>query len=326
MSEERLQQTKRFAIENRLLSWWYLLSTLLFAFCCAFLILQFESLWSRIPLSIVMGLLLVRLFILFHDFYHKALFEHSVIAQGFFWVYGLLTFTPASVWKETHNFHHAHNSAPGFSNIGSFHIMTLAEWQAANARQKFFYRLERSPITILFGYFTVFFLGMCVQGFLRKPSKNWDALLSIIIGVGIAAAAYYWGRFADYFYVWLLPSMIGAAVGSYLFYAQHNFPDMKIASRKDWSYFNAAVDSTSFIKMPAILHWFTGNIGYHPVHHANHRIPFYRLPEAMKEIPEFQTPKTTSLHPKAIWSCLQLVVWDTQQEKMLTQRELGTQP
>ncbi len=78
--------------------------------------------------------------------------------------------------------------------------------------------------------------------------------------------------------------------------------------------------------MPAIMHWFTGNIGYHPIHHANHRIPFYRLPQAMKEIPEFQTPKTTSLHPLAIWSCLQLVVWDAEQEKMLTLREIGTQP
>ncbi len=322
MSEDRLQKTKRFASENRPLSWWYLFSALVFAICCAILILFIESLWVRIPLSIIMGLLLVRLFILFHDFYHKAILEHSRIAQGIFWIYGLLTLTPASVWKETHNFHHAHNSAPGFSNIGSFHIMTLAEWQTASPRQRFLYRIERSPLTIVFGYFTVFLLGMCVQGFIRKPSKNWDALLSIIICLGIAIAAYYWGHFADYFYVWLLPSMIGAAVGSYLFYAQHNFPDMKIAARKDWSYLNAALHSTSFIKMPVILHWFTGNIGYHHIHHANHRIPFYRLPETMQAITEFQTPKTTSLHPAAIGACLRLLVWDTEQDKMLTLSDL----
>ena len=105
-------------------------------------------------------------------------------------------------------------------------------------------------------------------------------------------------------------------MGSYIFYAQHNFPEVQHTHDEGWTYHGAALDSSSFIQMPSILHWLTGNIGYHHVHHLNAKIPFYRLPEIMSALPELQTPKKTSLHPLEIWRCLRLDVWNPSLGKM----------
>ncbi|MCB0782756.1 MAG: fatty acid desaturase, partial [Flavobacteriales bacterium] len=111
---------------------------------------------------------------------------------------------------------------------------------------------------------------------------------------------------------------------AYLFYAQHNFPTATFADKDGWSYVNAALGSSSYMKMSQVMHWFTGNIGYHHIHHLNARIPFYRLPEAFEAIPELQEAKTTSLMPGEIVRCLRLKVWDPQLGRMIGRRELTT--
>ncbi len=323
MNQDLLQRTKHFANEKRLLSWWYVVSSFAITLGCFMAIVIVDHYIARFLLSITMGLLLVRLFILFHDYYHQAILYRSKIANVLFWIYGLLTLTPASAWRETHNFHHARTSVTEFSNIGSFKIMTVNEWNAASSLARLSYRLQRHPLTIAFGWVTVFMIGMCIQGFTRKPRENWDGLLAIGVNALLLISAIYFQQLELYFWAWLLPSLIGAALGSYIFYAQHNFPTMKLRARKDWNYVHAALHSTSFIRMPKIMHWFTGNIGYHHVHHANHRIPFYRLPETMHALVEFQTPHETSLRPKDIWSCLRLALWDPEQQRMLTRSEIA---
>ena len=116
---------------------------------------------------------------------------------------------------------------------------------------------------------------------------------------------------------WILPFFVAHGFGAYLFYAQHNFPEASFEQNMDWSYSNAALNSTSYLVMGTTMNWFTGNIGYHHVHHINHRIPFYRLKEAMKGMPELQNPKTTTLHPRDIINCLKLKVWDPEKRKMV---------
>jgi omega-6 fatty acid desaturase (delta-12 desaturase) len=114
----------------------------------------------------------------------------------------------------------------------------------------------------------------------------------------------------------LIPHFIACAVGSYMFYAQHNFPDVSFNDAAGWTYEKAAMESSSFMRTNRIMAWFTGNIGYHHIHHLNARIPFYRLPEVLKKIPELQTPKTTSLNPMDIIRCLRLKVWDVESQRM----------
>jgi omega-6 fatty acid desaturase (delta-12 desaturase) len=116
----------------------------------------------------------------------------------------------------------------------------------------------------------------------------------------------------------ILPVALATGVGSYLFYAQHNFPSMQLRGRREWEYTFAALRSSSMFDMGPVMHWLTGNIGYHHVHHLNHRIPFYRLPEAMAEMPELQDPGRTSWRPRDIWACLQGNIWDPKQGRMLT--------
>jgi omega-6 fatty acid desaturase (delta-12 desaturase) len=108
-----------------------------------------------------------------------------------------------------------------------------------------------------------------------------------------------------------------------LFYAQHNFPDCRLYHREEWSHARAAMSSSSFIKMNGLMHWFTGNVGFHHIHHLNAKIPFYRLPEAMANMPELRSPGTTSLHPTDVWSCLRLNLWDPTKQRLVTFREAG---
>jgi omega-6 fatty acid desaturase (delta-12 desaturase) len=113
-----------------------------------------------------------------------------------------------------------------------------------------------------------------------------------------------------------IPHFITYAIGTYLFYAQHNFPEVSFNSEAGWTYEKAAVESSSFLKTNRVMAWFTANIGYHHIHHLNARIPFYRLPEVIRAIPELQTPRMTSLHPLEIYRCLRLKVWDVDSQRM----------
>jgi omega-6 fatty acid desaturase (delta-12 desaturase) len=113
---------------------------------------------------------------------------------------------------------------------------------------------------------------------------------------------------------------IAAALGAYLFYSQHNFPGMKLKERSDWDFVYAAIHSSSYTAMGPILRWFTGNIGYHHVHHLNAHIPFYRLPEAMASIRELQVMSPIRLSPRHIYRCFRLKLWDPEKDRMVSFR------
>jgi omega-6 fatty acid desaturase (delta-12 desaturase) len=114
----------------------------------------------------------------------------------------------------------------------------------------------------------------------------------------------------------VLPHALAAAIGSYMFYAQHNYPDVTLRSRHEWNYTDAALHAASYMKMGPVMEYFSGNIGYHHVHHLNSSIPFYNLPAAMKAIPELQEPGETSLSPREILACLKLKLWDGDTQRM----------
>lgn len=120
------------------------------------------------------------------------------------------------------------------------------------------------------------------------------------------------------FLAFLFPIIIAHAFGSYLFYAQHNFPGVTFENKDGWTYIKAALNSSSYMKMSPIMHWFTANIGYHHIHHVNAKIPFYRLPEAYEKVPELQNAKETSLMPMEIVRCFRLKVWDVERREMVS--------
>ncbi|MBX2815212.1 MAG: fatty acid desaturase, partial [Saprospiraceae bacterium] len=287
------------------------------------LLYTLESIWLRIPLSIIAGLTLVRMFVIYHDYLHKTILQKSTVAKAWFYFFGLYILAPFSIWKRSHDYHHKHNSKLYTSSIGSFPIVTTEKFLSASKGERRIYLFIRHPLAIASGYFVAFLFGMCFRSFTASPKRHWDSLLSVVLHFGIGALAWTFGGFATFFLAFLLPSIIASATGSYLFYAQHNFPGVTFADKDGWTYINAALQSSSYMRMNPIMHWFTANIGYHHIHHVNARIPFYRLPEVFTQIEELSSPKETSLGLKEIWRCLQLKVWDPTNGKMLTSRELA---
>lgn len=267
--------------------------------------------------SVVAGGVVVRGFILYHDFLHGAILRKSTLAKPFFTLWGLLLMTPRRVWKETHNYHHAHTAKLVGSHIGSYQMVSTLMWKRMTPAQKRLYKAMRHPFTILFGFFTIFMVGMCLASFKRAPRKNWDSLLAVVLHLALAATLWSLFGFEVYFFGLFLPLFVAMALGAYLFYAQHNYPEVDIRPRPEWSYTHAALESSSYMEMGPVMAWFCGNIGYHHVHHLNPQIPFYRLPEAMAAIPELQQPGTTSLRPRDIVTCFRLKLWDPRAGKMV---------
>lgn len=320
---ELILATKPYAVDSTARSWWYLLSTmgLLIAAACATLFVPHWLL--KLPCSVLTGLLLLRLFVIYHDQQHHAILPKSQAAEWLMRGFGLLSLSPSSIWRSSHNHHHNHNSKIKGSHIGSFPIMTLDHFQKASKSARWIYLFMRHPLTIASGYLTVFMHGMCLRPFVMKPREHWDCLLAVVIHFSIGAwllAGFGWQA---WLLVQVVPHFIASAIGSYLFYAQHNFPDVSFYDKSGWTYDRAALESSSYLKTGPLMAWFTANIGLHHIHHLNARIPFYRLPEVMVAIPELRHPKTTTLFPREILRCLSLKVWDVKQQRMVALDEAG---
>lgn len=271
----------------------------------------------RVASSVLTGLLLLRFFVLYHDQQHHAILGRSRVAEGLMRAFGVYVLCASSVWRASHNHHHSHNSKLRGSHIGSYPIMTRDQFEKSSKGRRFKYLFQRHPLTILFGYVFMFLFGMSLYPFLNQPKKHWDCLVAFLLHVAIGVGLYLGFGWMGVLLGQTLPHFIASAIGSYLFYAQHNFPGVSFADSAGWTYEKAALESSSFLRMGPLMRWFTANIGYHHIHHLNHRIPFYRLPEVMEAIPELQAPRTTSFHPREIFRCLRLKVWDVERQSMV---------
>jgi omega-6 fatty acid desaturase (delta-12 desaturase) len=314
---ELIKATKPYAHDDTARSWWYFLSTagLLLATLAG-------TLWNhsfplRVLCSVFAGLLILRLFVIYHDQQHHAILPKSFLAEILMRVFGILSLSASSIWRSSHNHHHNHNSKLRGSHIGSFPIMTKAQFLKTTPGKRFWYLFARHPLTILFGYVTIFLFGMCVRPFLNDPRRHYDCLVALLLHIVIGVVLWLTGGWLAVVLAQTVPHFIAYAMGSYLFYAQHNFPGVSFADNAGWTYEKAALDSSSFLQTSRLMAWFTANIGYHHIHHLNARIPFYRLPEALRDLPELQTAKTTSFHPRDILRCLRLKVWDTDAQRMV---------
>lgn len=314
--------TKPFARENRLISWWHTLSTLLILIGLIFVAFTEIHVAFRIAASIMTGFVIGRLFVIYHDHQHHAILHKSPLAKVIFTLFGIYMLSPTSIWKRSHDYHHNHNSKLFSSSIGSYPIMTKEKFLKSSPKERFAYLAIRNPITMLLGYFTIFIYGMCINSFLSSPSRHFDSLISLIVHVALCVLIWYFFGWLTLFLSLIVPFMVADALGAYLFYAQHNFPGARFKDNIEWSYEHAALDSSSYMKMNFFWRWVTANIGYHHIHHINSRIPFYRLPEVYEKIPEMQTARTTSLWPGEMIRCFRLKVWDPEQNRMISKREI----
>jgi omega-6 fatty acid desaturase (delta-12 desaturase) len=198
--------------------------------------------------------------------------------------------------------------------------MTTDEYPKASRWRRLGYAVVRNPLTLLLGFVTIFLYKMCLYELLTNPRQHPDAALALLLHAGLITGLAILAPGALVFAV-LVPVMLAGALGTYLFYAQHNFPGARFRDRDRWDFVEAALHSSSYLRLNPVMHWFTANIGYHHVHHLNAHIPFYRLPEAMAAIAELQSPGATSLHPREVYRCLQLKLWDPERNRLVSFRE-----
>ncbi len=271
----------------------------------------------RLPCSVLAALVFVRMFVMYHDHQHGTILKHSRLADLIMLAYGLCTLTPPSIWKRSHNHHHKNNGKMHPAAIGSYPLMTTSAYALASKQARIGYAVARHPLTMLLGYFSLFLYGMCLRPFLARPREHWDGGVALVLHAGLVTVLALEVP-GVLLFSYVLPLMLAGALAAYLFYAQHNFPSFEMRAAGEWDFAFAGLKSSSYLSLGPVMHWFTGNIGYHHIHHINAHIPFYRLPEAMAAIEELQSPVTTNLFPVEIFRCLRLKLWDPQKNRLVT--------
>jgi acyl-lipid omega-6 desaturase (Delta-12 desaturase) len=281
--------------------------------------------WITLILALIAAGFLVRIFIIFHDCGHQSFFasRRANIILGY--LSGILTFTPFDAWTHSHGVHHATAANLDRRGTGDVWTMTVGEYLAAPWKKRLAYRLFRNPfIMFVLGPIGVFILAQRVA---KKGASRRDILSVIITDLALLAMIATLGLtigFKTFGLVQLPITIIGGGLGIWLFYVQHQFEGVYWARQKTWNRIRAALEGSSFYKLPKILQWFTGNIGYHHVHHIRPRIPNYNLQLAHDKVAAFQTVRPITLR-KSLKS-LRMNLWDEAQQKMVSFHSLRKIP
>ena len=212
--KEIILATRPYAADFTVISWWHVASTaLLLAGAMA------GTVWNvhpaaRVACSCLTGFLFLRLFVIYHDQQHGAILSRSKLAEAFMRVFGILILSPSSVWRSSHNHHHNHNSKLRGSHIGSFPIMTSAQYLKSSTRVRFKYLFMRHPLTIFFGYIFVFLHGMCLYPCFNDPREHADCFIAFVLHIAIGAALVWLLGWPALFLTLIIPHFIASAIGS----------------------------------------------------------------------------------------------------------------
>lgn len=317
-SSEVFAAARAFAVEDRGRTLRELGVTVLAFALCLGLTLPSWPFVIRCVGGVVEGLVLVRLFIFLHDIEHEAIFVGSPWGRVVSRIVGFMTLVSPSVWREFHDAHHASTAMLLDADLSQYRggdrvnrVVDVGAFRALGKADRIKYGLVRHGAVFVFAWITVFAIGIALGPFSRDPRRNHDALFVLVVHFGLLALTVHVAGWASAGFAFVLPLLVASTVGAYLFFAQHNFPGVVFQPRgARWDPVDAALRGSSYFRMSAPMAWFTGNIGYHHVHHLHPRIPFYRLPEAMRAIPELEHPGETSFAPKDVAACLSLHVWD----------------
>lgn len=269
-----------------------------------------------LALAVVAALFLVRLFILFHDCVHGSLFPKQRLNTFWGHTLGLLVFTPFDDWRFSHLRHHASYADLDARGFGDIWTLTKLEYEQASATKRLGYRLYRNPL-VLFGLGALFSFLLRYRLPTRKAKRKERVSvvftnLLIIAVVLLAAGTIGW---QTYLLVQLPVVWLAGAIGVWLFYVQHQFEGVYWAHRGEWNALRAAMEGSSFYRLPAVLRWFSADIGYHHVHHLNARIPNYRLKPCCEAIPALADKPALSLRKSL--SGVRLKLWDEERKELV---------
>ena len=268
----------------------------LFALWIAGYILVDYSPWLTAGLSVISAGFVVRTFIIFHDCTHGSFFKSKKANDWVGLLTGVLTSLPYEKWKREHTIHHATSSNLDKRGIGDIDMMTVEEYLEASKGQRLWYRFYRNP-------FVMFGLGPLLMVFVLNRGNRKDAkkkervntyVTNVILAVVCATLLYFLGWQA-FLLVQGVTLFVAGSLGIWLFYIQHTYEDSYFEHDAEWDYVKAAVEGSSYYKLPKLLQWATGNIGFHHVHHLAPRVPNYNLEKAHDETPPLHTATTITL-------------------------------
>ena len=267
------------------------------------------SYWLVVPLAVLSGAFLIRTFVIFHDCTHGSFFRSKRANEVVGFLTGILVFTPYHQWRWEHTIHHSSAGNLDRRGMGDVWTLTVKEYLESSRWQRFSYRLSRNPV-VLFGIAPLLLFLV----FQRFPSRKADKKIKLWVhatnlGILLLAAGLSWvfGLTASVI-IQLTAMLVASVAGVWLFYVQHQFEDVYWERRPDWDFEKAALEGSSFYKLPKILQWFSGNIGFHHIHHLSPRIPNYELEHAHQAEPMFQKVKPLTLR-KSLKS-LRFRLWD----------------
>jgi omega-6 fatty acid desaturase (delta-12 desaturase) len=278
--------------------------------------------WITLLLAIPAGALLLRSFIFFHDCCHGSYVASPTALKIIGNVLGVLTFTPFDDWRYSHGIHHSTSGNLDKRGIGDVWTMTVSEYASEGWFVRALYRFYRHP-AVMFGLGPI--LSFIIMNRLpsREPTKR--RLLSVVVTnaaiAGIILAIGFTLGFKSYLMVQLPVLLFGGAAGVWLFYVQHQFDPSYWARTGEWESMDAALQGSSYYKLPAVLQWISGNIGLHHVHHLRPRIPNYNLQECVDATPELQLPNALTLRKSL--RAVRFNVWDEKQKALLSFREMA---
>lgn len=278
--------------------------------------------WATLMIGAVAAGFLVRLFLIQHDCSHGSFFPHKRLNDWIGRFLGVFTLTPYDLWRRTHAIHHATSGNLDRRGIGDVDTLTLKEYSARSRLGRLKYRIYRNPL-VMFGLGPAYLFLVQHRlpfGLMRGGLQPWLSTMATNGGILLLVGGLIWLVGIQAFLVVHAPIMLlAASIGVWLFYVQHQFEETTWSKNERWSVHEAALHGSSHYDLPWILRWFTANIGIHHIHHLSSRIPYYRLPQVLRDYPELAGVGRLTLLQS--FGCVRLALWDEDQQRLISFRD-----
>lgn len=279
-------------------SWWQIVNSFtpyILLFIAMYFLLEI-SIWLTFLLAIPAAGFMIRLFIISHDCGHGSFFKSKKLSRIVGFITGIISFVPYEQWRYSHAIHHATCGDLDRRGSGDVWTLTVKEYQEQSKWKKFVYRFYRNPLVMFgIGPLYMFLIGYRFPSSDAKKRERESVLWTNLTLLGVITALIFLLGLKSYLLIQLPIMIFALTAGVWLFYVQHQYEDVYWARHEKWDFDAAALEGSSYYKLPVVLQWFTGNIGFHHVHHLNARIPNYYLKSCHAEVIKHTSIRTITL-------------------------------
>lgn len=318
-SRSWMQIVQQYNKPKALRSWWQVINSFVPYVGLWFLMYYSLSIsyWLTLFLSIFAAGFLVRIFIIFHDCGHGSFFKSPLLSRIVGIPLGILVFTPYHKWHHDHLIHHQTVGNLDKRGVGDVKTLTVEEYSKMSKSKRLLYRFYRHPIILLIiGPFVLFTILLRFPKVTRPKKEKLYTHLTTVAIVGIIVGLSFWIGLIPYLLIQLPILYIATVHGVWLFYVQHQYEDVRWERTGQWDYKTIALEGSSYLKLPKVLQWFTGNIGFHHIHHLSPKIPNYNLEKCYKENETFHVEKPLTFFTAL--KSLRLRLWDEKNRRLVS--------